>query len=121
MDFAEGQPAAIATAIVIANTTVTATATCVADPDVIVIVIVIVVAVVVLVGTEDTASDSVPSSRGVARSQMTTVPPAQETPLGSRAQNRVRGPALGPGRSRLARYCLARSVGIGTGLSRYTA
>ena len=119
MDFAEGQPAAIATAIVIANTTVTATATCVADPDV--IVIVIAVAVVVLVGTEDTASDSVPSSRGVARSQMTTVPPAQETPLGSRAQNRVRGPALGPGRSRLARYCLARSVGIGTGLSRYTA
>lgn len=121
MDCVEGQPAATATAIVIANTTVTATAIFVADPDAVVIVIVVAVVVVVVVGTEDTASDSVPSTRGAARSRMTTVLPAQETRSRSRAQNTVRGPELGAVRSRLGRYCLARPVGIGTELSRYTA
>ena len=121
MEYAEGQPTAIATAIVIANTTVTATVTSVADPGAVVILIVIVIVIVVVVGTGDTASGPVPSSRGVARSPMTTVPSAQETRLGSRARNPARGPELGPVRSRLARYYLARSVGIGTELSRYTA
>ena len=93
---AERQPAAIA----MASATATVTAISVADADadavvaavvvaVVVAVAVVVVVAVVVIGNVNGVAGSVPSSRGEARSRMTTVPSAQEPRPGFRTQNAV--------------------------------
>lgn len=95
---AERQPAAIAMASATATVTAISVAGADADADavvaavvvaVVVAVAVVVVVAVVVIGNVNGVAGSVPSSRGEARSRMTTVPSAQEPRPGFRTQNAV--------------------------------